>query len=39
VECLTCYQCQEVCPNLVRVTYVFYELRYLAAKPACAPEA
>jgi heterodisulfide reductase subunit C len=38
-KCLTCYQCQEACPNLVRVTDIFYELRYLAAKPADSREA
>lgn len=29
-DCLTCYQCQEYCPQRVRVTDVFYELRNLA---------
>ena len=29
-DCLTCYQCQEHCPQRVRVTDVFYELRNLA---------
>jgi heterodisulfide reductase subunit C len=38
-NCLTCYQCQEACPNAVQVTDILYELRYLAAKAASAPEA
>jgi heterodisulfide reductase subunit C/nitrate reductase gamma subunit len=38
-NCLTCYQCQEACPNMVQVTDILYELRYLAAKSASAPEA
>ncbi len=29
--CLTCYRCQEACPQGVRVTDVLYELRNLAA--------
>lgn len=29
-NCLTCYQCQEQCPQGVRVTDVFYELKNLA---------
>lgn len=33
-NCLTCYECQEACPNLVQVTDVMYELRYLAAQAA-----
>ncbi|MBU4563669.1 MAG: 4Fe-4S dicluster domain-containing protein [Desulfarculus sp.] len=33
-SCLTCYECQEACPNLVQVTDVMYELRYLAAQAA-----
>ena len=28
--CLGCYQCQENCPQEVRVTDVFYELKNLA---------
>ncbi len=38
-NCLTCYQCQEACPNLVQVTDILYELRYLAAKAASGLEA
>lgn len=38
-NCLTCYQCQEACPNLVQVTDIFYELRYMAAKAADIREA
>jgi heterodisulfide reductase subunit C len=30
--CLGCYQCQEACPQGVRVTDVLYELKNLAAK-------
>jgi len=33
-DCLTCYQCQEQCPQGVRVTDVFYELKNLAIKNA-----
>ncbi len=29
-NCLTCYQCQEQCPQGVRITDVFYELKNLA---------
>ncbi len=32
--CLTCYQCQEHCPQGVKVTDVFYELKNLAVKKA-----
>jgi heterodisulfide reductase subunit C/nitrate reductase gamma subunit len=38
-NCLTCYQCQEACPNLVQVTDILYELRNLAARAASASEA
>jgi len=31
-DCLTCYQCQEHCPQGVKVTDVFYELKNLAAE-------
>lgn len=37
-NCLTCYECQQTCPNLVQVTDVMYELRYLAAQAAMARE-
>lgn len=30
--CLTCYQCQEHCPQGVKVTDIFYELKNLAVK-------
>jgi len=29
-DCLTCYQCQEQCPQGVKVTEVLYELKHLA---------
>ncbi|MCB2226358.1 MAG: 4Fe-4S dicluster domain-containing protein [Desulfarculaceae bacterium] len=38
-NCLTCYQCQEACPNLVPITDIFYELRNMAAKEAREREA
>jgi heterodisulfide reductase subunit C/nitrate reductase gamma subunit len=31
-DCLTCYQCQEQCPQGVKVTDVLYELKNLAIK-------
>ena len=31
-DCLTCYQCQEYCPQGVKVTDVLYELKNLAIK-------
>ena len=31
-DCLTCYQCQEQCPQGVSVTDVFYELKNLAVQ-------
>jgi heterodisulfide reductase subunit C/nitrate reductase gamma subunit len=31
-DCLTCYQCQEQCPQGVQVTDVLYELKNLAVK-------
>jgi len=33
-DCLTCYQCQEQCPQGVRVTDILYELKNLAIKNA-----
>ena len=30
--CLTCYQCQEHCPQQVKVTDLFYELKNMAVK-------
>lgn len=38
-NCLTCYQCQESCPNDVQVTDIFYELRNEAAQAAGEQEA
>ena len=38
-KCLTCYQCQEACPNLVPITDIFYELRNMAARAAGGREA
>ena len=36
--CLTCYQCQEHCPQGVKVTDIFYELKNLATIEAkCGP--
>jgi heterodisulfide reductase subunit C/nitrate reductase gamma subunit len=32
--CLTCYQCQEHCPQGVKVADIFYELKNLAAREA-----
>jgi len=31
-DCVTCYQCQEQCPQGVKVTEVLYELKNLAIK-------
>ena len=31
-DCLGCYQCQEQCPQGVRVTDVLYELKNIAMK-------
>jgi heterodisulfide reductase subunit C/nitrate reductase gamma subunit len=33
-DCITCYQCQEQCPQGVKVTDVLYELKNLAIKNA-----
>ena len=33
-SCLTCYQCQEHCPQGVKITDIFYELKNLAANEA-----
>lgn len=30
--CLTCYQCQEHCPQNVKVTDILYELKYMAVE-------
>ncbi|MBW1949961.1 MAG: 4Fe-4S dicluster domain-containing protein [Deltaproteobacteria bacterium] len=31
-DCLTCYKCQEYCPQLVRIADIFFELKNLAAR-------
>lgn len=31
-DCLTCYQCQEHCPQKVKVTDILYELKYMAVE-------
>jgi heterodisulfide reductase subunit C/nitrate reductase gamma subunit len=36
-DCLTCYQCQENCPQNVKVTDVLYGLKNLSIKNACMP--
>lgn len=36
-DCLTCYQCQEHCPQSVKVTDVLYQLKNLSIKNACMP--
>jgi len=36
-DCLTCYQCQEHCPQNVKVTDVLYGLKNLSIKTACMP--
>ncbi len=36
-DCLTCYQCQEHCPQSVKVTDVLYHLKNLSIKNACMP--
>jgi heterodisulfide reductase subunit C/nitrate reductase gamma subunit len=35
-DCVTCYQCQEHCPQGVKVTDILYELKNLALKEALA---
>lgn len=35
-DCVTCYQCQEHCPQGVKVTDILYELKNLALKEATA---
>jgi heterodisulfide reductase subunit C len=30
-ECLTCYKCQEYCPQQVRIVDLFYRLKHAAA--------
>ena len=36
-DCLTCYQCQEHCPQKVMVTEIFYELKNVAFKEMRMP--
>jgi heterodisulfide reductase subunit C len=33
-DCVTCYQCQENCPQNVEITDIFFELKNLAVKSA-----
>jgi heterodisulfide reductase subunit C len=33
-NCLTCYQCQEYCPQGVKITDIFFELKNLAIAEA-----
>jgi heterodisulfide reductase subunit C/nitrate reductase gamma subunit len=35
-DCVTCYQCQEHCPQGVKVTDILYELKNLATKEAAS---
>ena len=37
-ECLTCFQCQERCPQNVRVTDIFFDCKNLAAEAGKVPE-
>ncbi len=37
-ECLTCFQCQERCPQNVRVTDIFFDCKNLAAEEGYVPE-
>ncbi|MDY6933701.1 MAG: 4Fe-4S dicluster domain-containing protein [Spirochaetota bacterium] len=36
-DCLTCYKCQENCPQGVRVTEVFYKLKNMSKRGANSP--
>lgn len=36
-ECLTCFQCQERCPQKVRVTDIFFDCKNLAAEEGKVP--
>jgi heterodisulfide reductase subunit C len=36
-DCLTCYQCQENCPQQVEVCDILYELKNVAVKKAGKP--
>lgn len=35
--CLTCFECQERCPQLVRVTDIFFDCKNLAAEEGIVP--
>jgi heterodisulfide reductase subunit C len=37
-ECLTCFECQERCPQKVRVTDIFFDCKNLAAEEGNIPE-
>lgn len=37
-ECLTCFQCQERCPQKVRVTDIIFDCKNLAAEEGMVPE-
>ncbi len=37
-ECLTCFQCQERCPQGVRVTDIIFDCKNLAAEEGLVPE-
>jgi heterodisulfide reductase subunit C len=37
-ECLTCFQCQERCPQKVRVTDIFFDCKNLASEEGKIPE-
>ena len=37
-ECLTCFQCQERCPQKVRVTDIFFDAKNLASEEGIIPE-
>lgn len=37
-ECLTCFQCQERCPQKVRVTDILFDCKNLAAERGIVPE-
>jgi heterodisulfide reductase subunit C len=37
-ECLTCFQCQERCPQKVRVTDILFDCKNLAAEEGKVPE-
>ncbi|MGD2072481.1 MAG: 4Fe-4S dicluster domain-containing protein [Candidatus Thorarchaeota archaeon] len=37
-ECLTCFQCQERCPQKVRVTDIFFDCKNLASEKGIVPD-